>query len=393
MNRSRAGFVGRALDAESGPNEDSAVRSFFALSAALVLAAPDAFAQWGQPQQPPPPGYGQPPPPGYGQPPPPGYGQPPPPGYGQPPPPGYGQPPPPYPAPARSKKRDDVEMGFLYATSVAYGVGVGVWFSYEVGIDDPGLFRIPPAILGVAAPVGAYFLDDPEMPRGMPASIAAGMAIGAGEGFGIWSYQFVTTEEEDSWGFRGLARATTLGATAGAVGGYAVGYYLEPSPKSTVLTTSAVAWGTAVGSMFGYGASEADVGYGIANDSASLGGLIGYNIGLAAGAATSAIYIPSWEQIGWMWAGAGVGAAVSLPVFLFYAGEDSPPAKRGFLFMGTATTLGIAAGAIFGSGYQDDYEIGKDDGLPNADRFATITTIAPTFFENGAGISVGGMLF
>jgi hypothetical protein len=308
--------------------------------------------------------------------------------------PGYG-PAPPYPPPARSKKRDDVEIGFLYATSVGYGVGVGVWFSSELEIEDPGLFLIPPAILGVAAPIGVWFLDDPEMDRGMPASIAAGMAIGAGEGIGIWSYQFVTSDEDEAWGFKGLARATTLGATAGAVGGFAVGYYLEPSPKSTVLTTSAVGWGTAIGTMFGYGGSEAGVGYGVANDTASLGGLIGYNLGLAAGAATSAFHIPTWEQIGWMWAGAGLGAAVSLPVFLFYAGDDAPPAKRGFIFMGVATTLGIAAGAVFGSGYADDYEIGKsgDDGLPGPDRFATITTIMPALYEGGAGVSVSGMLF
>lgn len=55
---------------------------------------------YGQPQQQPPPGYGQPPPPGYGQPPQGYYGQPPPqggyygqPAYGQPPPQGYGPPP------------------------------------------------------------------------------------------------------------------------------------------------------------------------------------------------------------------------------------------------------------------------------------------------------------
>jgi hypothetical protein len=310
--------------------------------------------------------------------------------------PGWGGAPPPYQPPARTPKRDDVEIGFLYATSVAYGVGTGIWFSSELGISDPGLFLIPPAILGVAAPVGVWFLDEPEMDDGHPAAIAAGMAIGAGEGVGIWSYQYVTATEEDAWGFRGLARATTIGATAGAVGGYAVGYYLEPPPKSTVLATSAVAWGAAIGSMFGYGVSEEGVGYGLANDSASLGGLIGYNLGLGAGAASAIVHIPTWEQIGWMWAGAGIGAAVSLPVFLFYAGEDTPPAKRGFIFMGTATTLGIVAGAVFGAGYADDYEIGKrkrDDDQPGPNRFATITSIAPTFFADGAGLAVTGTLF
>ena len=43
------------------------------------------------------------------------------PGMQQQPGPGYGQAPP-YAPPAASKKRDDVEIGFLYATSVAYGL-------------------------------------------------------------------------------------------------------------------------------------------------------------------------------------------------------------------------------------------------------------------------------
>ena len=131
-----------------------------------------------------------------------------------------------------------------------------------------------------------------------------------------------------------------------------------------MFVSSSVLFGTAIGSMYGYGGSEAGVGYGNANDSAALGGLIGFNIGLAASVALTNVYEPSWGEIGWMWAGAGIGAAVSLPVFLFYAGEDepgeeSPPAKRGFLFMGTATTLGLLAGAVFSSGAADDYTIGK----------------------------------
>ena len=313
-----------------------------------------------------------------------------PPGYGQP---GYGQPGQ-SPGPAqRSNKRSDVEIGLLYTTAALYGVGTGAWLSMELGLDDPGIFLIPPALLGVAAPVGVYFLDDPEMDRGMPAAIASGMVIGAGEGIGIWSYQFVTTNEDEAWGFKGLTRATTLGATLGGVAGFATGYYLEPSPKSSLLTSSAVVWGAAIGTMFGYGGSDGDAEWGTANDSASLGGLIGYNLLLAAGAAASAVYIPSYEQVGWMWAGAGVGVAASLPVFLFYAGDDSPPAKRGFLFMGTATTLGIAAGAIFASGELDEYEIGRRDDAPLGNRFASITSVGPMAIPGGMGVSVGGLLY
>lgn len=303
-------------------------------------------------------------------------------------------PPPAYNPPARSRDRTDLEILSLYGVSAAYGVGIGVWFSSELDIEDPGVFLIPPAVLGAAAPVGVWFLDEPSMPSGMPAAIASGMLIGAGEGIGIASYQFVTADEDDAWGFRGLSRATALGATAGGIAGFAAGYYLEPSPKSSVLMTSSVLWGTTVGALYGYGASEAGVGYGLANDSAGLGGLVGYNVGLVASAALSMVYVPSWDQLAWMWLGGGIGAAVSLPVFLFYAGDEGPPAKRGFLFTATTTTLGIAAGAIFGSDEMDAYELGGgDDRGPLANRWAAVTSFGPMALEGGAGVQVSGTLF
>jgi hypothetical protein len=301
-----------------------------------------------------------------------------------------------YPQPqlqARTDTRSDLEIGSLYVTSVAYGAGLGVWFSAELGVEDPAVFLIPPALLGVAAPIGVWFLDDPSMPRGMPAAIATGMLVGAGEGIGIASYQFVTADERDEWGFKGLARGTALGATLGAVGGYAAGYYLEPSPKSSVLMGSGVLWGTTIGTLFGYGASKAGVGYDRANDSAGLGGLIGFNLGLAATAGLSTVFIPSWDQLAWMWTGGGIGAAASLPIFLFYAGDGGPPAKRGFLFMGTATTLGIAAGGIFSSDEVAGYEIGRSSDNTRQFRWANITSFGPMALSGGAGLQVTGTLY
>ncbi|MET0592894.1 MAG: hypothetical protein ABW133_09355, partial [Polyangiaceae bacterium] len=103
------------------------------------------------------------------------------------------QPPPYYPPSSRSSEpASAVEIGSLYGFSAAYGVGTGIWLDAELGIEDPGMRFLPPVILGLAAPVGVFFLDRPRMPRGMPAAIAVGMAIGAGEGVGIASYQYVT---------------------------------------------------------------------------------------------------------------------------------------------------------------------------------------------------------
>jgi len=291
-----------------------------------------------------------------------------------------------YVQPAPSRTRSGTEITVLYSAAAVYGVGMGVWFGAEAGIKDPGLFLIAPAILGVAGPVGVYFLDKPSMPRGLPAAIASGMVIGAGEGIGLASYQFATRNSEDAWGFRGLSRATAIGATLGGVGGFALGYLQEPSPKSSLLTSSGVVWGAAIGGMFGYGASGAGIGYGRANDSAALGGLIGFNVGLAAAAGLSTVYIPSYRALTYMWAGAGIGAAASLPVYLAYAGKDSPPAKRGLVFSGTTTMLGIVAGALLAGTGSDSAS------SESSSQFAHLDYILPMPTANGAVLALGGRL-
>jgi hypothetical protein len=289
-------------------------------------------------------------------------------------------------SPPASRERTQLEMGALYGVGAAYGVGMGIWLSTEIGIKDPALFLIPPAVLGVAAPVGVYFFDRPRLKRGVPAAIATGALIGAGEGLGVWSYQVVHAKEADEWGFRGLARAEALGSTLGAAGGLALGYLQSPSPKSSLLLSSSVLWGTAVGSMFGYGATAAKQGYGRSNDGAALGGLVGFNVGLAAAAGLSAVYIPSYKSLVAMWLGAGVGFAASLPVYLLYAKDGGPPAKRGLIFSGVATTLGIGAGALLTFGSEDSAS------TETAPRFARIYGFSPFAVEKGAGVAVTGEL-
>src|SRR6185436_1522215 len=116
-------------------------RTLIGLSAAVALlgAAEPAAAQFQPgPQQPYPPGQyggqvggqvggGQ-----YGG----QYG-----GYGQPP--GFGYPPP----QTGRKKSTALEVGYLYVTAGAYGVGTGIWIDAMAGIEDPGLRFIFPGIL------------------------------------------------------------------------------------------------------------------------------------------------------------------------------------------------------------------------------------------------------
>ncbi len=361
---------------------------FVALAAfaATALFAGPSSAQF-PPPGPPPPGHGQPPRPGYGQP---GYGQP---GYGQP---GYGHPG--YGQPPRkgSKVSTGLEMGYLYAASAAWGIGAGIWIDAEAEVGDPGLMLIAPAVIGVAAPLSVFLIDrfafSKGMPEGMPSSIGTGLLVGAGEGLGIASLQWVRTEEANSWGFKGLARSEIIAATVGA--GAGVGWYFlkKPLPEANIFISSSVGMGALIGSFFGGGASNGDW-FAHTNDGMALGGFIGYNVALA-GSVTSCLFkwAPTWSQIGWMWAGLGIGAAAASPVYIFYAATDKYDPRRGMIFQGVASTIGMGLGLILGewrsskSGYAQQEENKKPS-------FAKIWGggIAPT--KGGMGVQLIGELW
>ncbi|HLM75795.1 MAG TPA: hypothetical protein VK459_23935, partial [Polyangiaceae bacterium] len=280
------------------------------------------------------------------------------------------------------------EVGYLYGTATTYGIGTGIWLDAEIGIEDPGLQFIAPVVLGAAAPLIVFLADRPAMPRGMPAAIATGMLIGAGEGLGIASYQYVTARKENEWGFKGLARAEFIGGLVGGSAGYLAARYLRPSPKTSLFIASAATWGTIAGSQFGGGASNGS--WGQSNDTISLGGLIGFTLGLVASLGVSAAFIPSWNQLKWMWYGLGFGELVSLPVYAFYAGGDYDP-RRGLIFQGVAGAIGIGIGAL----------IGDPDGP--ATRGSNEETKRPAFaqllggglmpVEKGCGVRVFGTLW
>ncbi|HKO92991.1 MAG TPA: hypothetical protein VJU61_17670 [Polyangiaceae bacterium] len=286
-------------------------------------------------------------------------------------------------APARSAS--DFESGTLYVTSTAYGLGVGIWLGAELGLDDPGLRLIPPALFGVAAPVAAYIWNQPRLPRGVPGALSAGLFIGAGEGLGLAALQM--TSADDPWGALAVSRVVVIGSTVGGIGGYVLGELQRPSPNISAFASSGVVWGSLVGSAIGFGASAEGVGFSEANDTMALGGLIGFNAGLVVTMGLSTVFVPSPQQISWMWLGAGVGAVASLPVYLFYLGDDTPPAKRGLLFSATMTTLGILVGGVFGPGIG---ELGLGGDGP---RWASIDYVTPAPVEGGLGFQLGGTLF
>jgi hypothetical protein len=233
-------------------------------------------------------------------------------------------------------------MAYLYGISAVYGVGTGIWVDSLAGISDPGLAVIAPLALGAAVPVGLYAWDyNAEFDRGVPSSMATGLLLGGIEGISIGGlqWQFTGNGGPNTWGFSTQTSVTFLAATAGGVGGYAFGEWLQPDPRSLAFIASGAGWGAAAGILFGAGVVNGDW-----KDGSAVWGFAGYNAGLAATGILSTVYVPSWQSIKYMWLGDLLGTVATAPVYLFYIGSSSD-ARHGLIVnsLGGLVGLGVAA--------------------------------------------------
>jgi len=245
-------------------------------------------------------------------------------------------------------------MAVLYGTTIAYGVGTGIWIDGAAGLSDPGLDFIAPILFGGALPVSLYFADHYyPLHRGVPESISTGLMLGAVEGIAVAGTQFATSSAGNHWGFGGDATATWIFSSVGGVGGYVFGEWLRPDSRSLTFIASGGAWGAIAGSEFGAALggscpSVADLANPCSSSSwtngASVAGIIGYNLGLAATGAVSVKYMPSWRSQAWMWGGFLIGTAASSVVYLAYIPSSADP-RHGLIAnsLGGLAGLGIAA--------------------------------------------------
>jgi hypothetical protein len=321
-------------------------------------------------------------------------------------------------------------MGFLYGTSAAWGIGVGIWIDAEIWNGEevnPGLAVIAPAAFGIAAPLSVLLVDqfafERGMPEGMPSAIATGLLVGAGEGLGIAGTQWVTASEENEWGFVGLARAEVISSTVGAGAGVALYYLVEPLPESNALISSSIFLGTATGAFFGGGVSrsscrepfpwddetpdpdgdgpligaEGSCGWGESNDTVAFGGLIGFNVALASAVTASIFWVPSWDNIGWMWGGWAIGTAASALVYPFYAAAPSADPRTGMIAQGIGGLIGAGLGIALSDHRSGRSLIHNDDGnifaTPTRHRQIQIQGASLMPVEQGAGAQVQGALW
>ena len=302
-----------------------------------------------------------------------------------------GQYPPPVAPPVTT--RSPGEMGFLYGTSIAYGVGTGIWFDAITKISDPGLAIIAPLAFGAAMPIGAYFWDNYQtFDRGVPASIATGLFLGGLEGIAVSGLQWQGTGNggPNTWSFSTQTTVTFLGATGGGIGGYFFGEWLRPDPRKLSFIASGAGWGSIAGALFGAGITPRRVNAPDADwkDTTAVTGFIGYNLGIAATGALATMYTPSFALQKYMWLGFAGGTAAGSLVYIFYAFSDAPP-LHGLIANAAGGLAGIGLASVLAANATDDTPapgVAPHSFLPNV-HFG----FSPTTVGRGGALTAAGM--
>jgi hypothetical protein len=241
-------------------------------------------------------------------------------------------------------------MSYLLGVGIGYGIGAGIWVDALGRTNDPGIAVLAPAALGAGVPIALYAWDQADpFDRGVPSAMATGLLLGAVEGIAIDGLQWQMTGNGGprTWDFSTQASVTMLTATAGGVGGYALGELLQPDPRTLGLVASGSGWGAIAGALFGAGVVGGDW-----KDGSAPWGFAGYNAGILAAAGLSTVYVPSWQTLRYMWIGDVLGTLATMPVYFFYINSDAEP-RHGLIANAAGGLAGLAIAAVLTANLND----------------------------------------
>lgn len=282
----------------------------------------------------------------------------------------------------RTDRRTADEIGVLYLSALAYGLGTGAWVDFLAEPESLAGVVVPPLLLAGAAVGGVALLDRGKGLRyGAAQSIATGMTIGFWQGF-AWSTYYQATSAYDSQmeaeSYVSLLWATT---TAGAVAGGIIGSVNSTTPGRAAFVGSATLWPAAV---FGLGAAALSSSDDYQDDRAMLASALGASLGTVGGVLLAGSVSPTTARVRFLDLGAiGGGLAVG-GLTLALRGEDSEDGREILL----ATDLGIVAGLGLAWWLTDNMPRDLGAEKPSA---AFKPTITPTVLPQRGGLGLGAL--
>jgi hypothetical protein len=281
-------------------------------------------------------------------------------------------------------ERSTDEIAQLYANSVAYGIGTGLWIDAHTNPWASSGPTVLPLLLGAGAAVGTVALLDIGHPLhyGVPQSIVSGMYIGFEDGLvlGLWGL----SQNGSRWSGTTVADVTWGLATVGAVGGGLLGTALGTTPGRASFVGSCALW---TGVVSGFAAAALT---GAGQDGGTNGLLaaeIGLNAGAIAGFVAAGPVSPSIARVRFL----DVGAIGGWLLFggLYLAASNSQADGRVFSAM---TALGVASG--LGVVWAATSRMPADRLEPDRQETRTSLSFEPALMpvKSGATLGVRGSL-
>ena len=281
----------------------------------------------------------------------------------------------------RGGHRTADEIGVLYLSSIAYGLGTGAWIDIETDANSASGVILPP-LLSAGLSAGAVALLDrgDGMRYGAAQAIASGMTIGLAQGVAWTTYFQAASGYESQLSSKEYASVLWSSTTAGAVTGAIIGQVSRSTPGRAAFVSSATLWPALAFGLAGAGLSSDDQHQ---DDHAFLASAIGASAGTIAGTLLAGQVAPTTARVRFLDLGAVAGGLAAGGLAAAAAPKDTN--GQGIFLAADAGLVGGVALA-----WALTRNMPRDEGAEYHEPKATILpTLTPQ--KGGLGVGVAGI--
>jgi hypothetical protein len=274
----------------------------------------------------------------------------------------------------RTDRRTADEIGVLYTSATAYGLGGGIWLSFLNDANSPEGWVLPAMLLAGASAGAVALLDSGKGLRyGTAQAISSGMWLGLWQGL-AWGTYYQAASNRDEELEEGQYGALLFGAsTIGAVTGGLVGTYSATTPGRAAFVGTASLWPAVI---LGFGVTALMDGSDVRDDRALLSASLGLTAGSVVGMLVAGDVAPTTARVRFLDLGAVAGSLALGGLILAADGDEETVA--GGVSVGAAAGLGLAWALTSG--------MPKDKG---AEKRQTATTVVPMIQPQRGGMTLG----
>ncbi len=281
----------------------------------------------------------------------------------------------------RTDRRTADEIGVLYLSSIAYGLGTGLWLDILTEPTSAAGAILPPLFLAGAAAGAVALIDSGRGLRyGTAQSISSGMSLGFFHGFSWGTYYQATSSYEDQLDVDQYVTLLWGSTTAGAVAGGLIGTLNSTTPGRAAFVSSTTLWSGAILGLGVAGTTADDDGL---DDRSFLGAAFGATAGTVGGILAAGSVAPTTARVRFLDLGAVAGGLAVGGLTLAAVAEDTDSGQEVLL----ATDLGIVGGLVLAWWLTEDMP--KDLGAPTPQTSAFSFT--PTLFPRPEGPLLGAV--